>query len=85
MASAWLKTSRRLDMRQSEACYHQPYNRELVCQCRHTTNYLSLSLSQFVDTARQEVGDWRVSVMSVYRLTGVVRPDSPDTHSDPPV
>ena len=53
---ASLEASRRLDMRQSEACYHQPYNRELVCQCRHTTNYLSLSLSQFVDTARQEVG-----------------------------
>ena len=49
-------TAARVSMIQSRACYYQRHNRELVCQCRHTTNYLSLSLSQFVDTARQEVG-----------------------------
>jgi len=73
---ASLEASRRLDMRQSEACYHQPYNRELVCQCRHTTNYLSLSLSQFVDTARQEIS--KIQIHSCPDLVLAVNLDSVD-------
>ena len=45
----------RLELKQHQACYHQPYNRELVCQCSGQANYLNLRLSEFVVRARQEV------------------------------
>ena len=55
-------SSRRLELSQVQACYHQPYNRELVCQCRDGANYLNLRLSEFVDRARQEVGGGPISL-----------------------
>ena len=45
----------RQELSQRQACYHQPYNRELVCQCSDQANYLNLRLSEFVVRARQEV------------------------------
>ena len=59
---ASLSATTRLDLRPSQACYHQPYNRELVCQCRDGANYLNLRLSEFVDRARQEVGGGPISL-----------------------
>ena len=46
----------RVTMSQSQACYYQPHNRELVCQCQDDSSYLHLRLIEFVVRARQEVG-----------------------------
>ena len=46
----------RVTMSQSQACYYQPHNRELVCQCQDDKSYLHLRLIEFVVRARQEVG-----------------------------
>ena len=50
-----ITSTTRLDLSQRQACYHQPYNRQLVCQCSDQANYLNLRLSEFVVRARQEV------------------------------
>merc|ERR1711953_107308 len=54
-------SSRRLELSQVQACYHQPYNRELVCQCSDQTNYLNLRLSEFVVRARQEISKIQIN------------------------
>merc|ERR1711953_624611 len=51
----------RLDLSQRQACYHQPYNRELVCQCSDQANYLNLRLSEFVVRARQEISKIQIN------------------------
>merc|ERR1711953_1091804 len=51
----------RLDLSQRQACYHQPYNRELVCQCSDQTNYLNLRLSEIVVRARQEISKIQIN------------------------
>ena len=48
-------TRARVQMAQSQSCYYQPHNRELVCQCRDDYSYLHLRLREFVVKARQEV------------------------------
>ena len=50
-----MSSTTRLELSQRQACYHQPYNRQLVCQCSNQANYLNLRLSEFVVRARQEV------------------------------
>ena len=60
-----LSHTSRLDMRARQSCYHQPYNRELVCQCSDQANYLNLRLSEFVVRARQEVSVWLCGLPSI--------------------
>ena len=40
----------RIVMSQQQACYYQPHNKELVCQCREGENksYMHLRLREFV-------------------------------------
>ena len=56
MMMATVIEGRRVPMIQSQACYYQPHNRELVCQCSEDNSYLHLNLREFVQ-ARQEVSE----------------------------
>ena len=59
--SIMISQARRVNMVQEQACYYQPHNRELVCQCSEDYSYLHLRLREFVN-ARQEVSCMRIHI-----------------------
>ena len=61
----------RVEIDQQKACYHKPYNRELVCQCGQGQDmaFLMLKPEQFIKHAGQQVLRQQYAAKKSLRLT----------------